>query len=188
MVDKMQSLNSDFTSEDYKDDNSSNSSIIPAGDLNLLDIVARILDKGMVINGDISIFIAGAELLTLRINLVIASLETAKRYGIQLPWENWNNGNVSFNRETGNLGTRDPPGTSSGYYTSGHPRGTLSNNLPQNYEFENAVKERANGKGRGRKGDNVNNATNGTRKGNERRVVRTNGVSGDKRTHNLQRR
>jgi hypothetical protein len=27
------------------------------------------------------------ELLSLKINLVIASLETAKRYGIRLPWE-----------------------------------------------------------------------------------------------------
>ena len=59
-------------------------------DLTLLDLVDRILDKGMVINGDITIAIAGADLLSLKINLVIASLETAKRYGIELPWEKWN--------------------------------------------------------------------------------------------------
>ncbi len=56
-------------------------------ELTVLDILDRILDKGVVINGDITIAIAGVDLLTLKINLVIASLETAKRYGIPLPWE-----------------------------------------------------------------------------------------------------
>jgi hypothetical protein len=31
--------------------------------------------------------IGKVELLSLKINLVIASLETAKRYGLRLPWE-----------------------------------------------------------------------------------------------------
>ena len=95
-MDKMQSLEaSDYSSSDpeestdYHDDTSSGLS--RSADFTLLDTIERILDKGLVINGDISIDIAGSELLSLRINLVIASLETAKRYGIQLPWENWNN-------------------------------------------------------------------------------------------------
>src|SRR5690606_42070372 len=87
MVDKMQSLDSDFATKDYKDDDSSNNSILPANDLNLLDAVARILDKSMVINGDISIAITRAYLLTLRTNLVIAFLDTYRRYGKQLPCE-----------------------------------------------------------------------------------------------------
>lgn len=56
-------------------------------ELTVLDLLDRILDKGMVINGDITLAIAGVDLLSLKINLVIASLETAKRYGIPLPWE-----------------------------------------------------------------------------------------------------
>ncbi|MEO9320962.1 MAG: gas vesicle protein [Nitrososphaera sp.] len=56
----------------------------------LLELIDKVLDKGLVINGDVTIALAGAELLSLRINLVIASLETAKRYGIELPWEKWN--------------------------------------------------------------------------------------------------
>jgi hypothetical protein len=56
-------------------------------DLSLVDLLDRILDKGVVINGDITILIGRVELLSLKINLVIASLETAKRYGITLPWE-----------------------------------------------------------------------------------------------------
>ena len=56
---------------------------------NVLDILDRILDKGIVINGEIIVSLMGSELLSLRINLVIASIETAKRYGIELPWEKW---------------------------------------------------------------------------------------------------
>jgi len=56
-------------------------------ELNLVDLLDRILDKGIVINGDITISVVGVDLLSLKINLVIASLETAKRYGLQLPWE-----------------------------------------------------------------------------------------------------
>jgi gas vesicle structural protein len=56
-------------------------------DLSLVDLLDRILDKGVVINGDITVTVGRVELLSLKINLVIASLETAKRYGIRLPWE-----------------------------------------------------------------------------------------------------
>lgn len=58
-------------------------------ELSLIDLLDRILDKGIVINGDITISIVGVDLLSLKINLVIASLETAKRYGVELPWEKW---------------------------------------------------------------------------------------------------
>jgi gas vesicle protein GvpA/GvpJ/GvpM family len=57
--------------------------------LTIVDLIDRILDKGVVITGDITISIVGVDLLSLKINLVIASLETAKRYGIKLPWEKW---------------------------------------------------------------------------------------------------
>lgn len=57
--------------------------------LSLIDLVDRILDKGLVINGDIVLSLAGTDVLSLKINLVIASLETARRYGIELPWEKW---------------------------------------------------------------------------------------------------
>jgi hypothetical protein len=63
-------------------------------DFSLLELIDRILDKGLVINGDITLSIAGTDFLSLKINLVIASLETAKRYGIELPWEKWENEKV----------------------------------------------------------------------------------------------
>ena len=52
-----------------------------------MDLLDRILDKGVIVNGDITVTIGKVELLSLKINLVIASLETAKRYGLRLPWE-----------------------------------------------------------------------------------------------------
>lgn len=57
--------------------------------LTIVDLIDRILDKGVVLTGDITVSIVGVDLLSLKINLVIASLETAKRYGIKLPWEKW---------------------------------------------------------------------------------------------------
>ena len=57
--------------------------------LNVVDAIDRILDKGIVINGEITVLLVGTEVLSLRVNLVIASIETAKRYGIELPWEKW---------------------------------------------------------------------------------------------------
>jgi hypothetical protein len=56
-------------------------------DLSLVDLLDRILEKGVVINGDITVSVGSVELLAIKVNLVIASLETAKRYGLTLPWE-----------------------------------------------------------------------------------------------------
>ena len=51
----------------------------------LADVIDRVLDKGLVINADISVSLAGVELLSIRIRAVIASLETAAKYGLALP-------------------------------------------------------------------------------------------------------
>jgi hypothetical protein len=67
----------------------SNRQELPTRQLSLFDLLDRILDKGVVISGDITVAFAGVDLLSLKVNLVIASLETAKRYGIELPWEKW---------------------------------------------------------------------------------------------------
>ena len=49
---------------------------------NLADILERVLDKGIVIAGDIQIRIADIELLTIRIRLLIASVDKAMEMGI----------------------------------------------------------------------------------------------------------
>lgn len=51
----------------------------------LLDAIDRVLDKGIVINADIAISIAGTELLNIRIRAAIASFETAAKYGMAFP-------------------------------------------------------------------------------------------------------
>lgn len=53
----------------------------------LADILERILDKGLVIVGDIKVNLTDVELLTIKIRLLIASVEKAKEIGIDW-WEN----------------------------------------------------------------------------------------------------
>lgn len=48
----------------------------------LADVLERILDKGIVIAGDIKIKLADIELLTIQIRLLIASVEKAKEMGM----------------------------------------------------------------------------------------------------------
>ncbi|MEW2806465.1 gas vesicle protein [Streptomyces massasporeus] len=56
----------------------------PSG--SLADLLERVLDKGIVIAGDIKIDLLDIELLTIRLRLFIASVETAKKAGIDW-WE-----------------------------------------------------------------------------------------------------
>jgi hypothetical protein len=53
---------------------------------NLGDILERVLDKGIVIAGDIQVNLLDIELLTIKLRLVIASLDTARQVGINW-WE-----------------------------------------------------------------------------------------------------
>lgn len=53
---------------------------------NLADILERVLDKGIVIAGDISISLVGVELLSIKIRLLIASVDKAAEIGINW-WE-----------------------------------------------------------------------------------------------------
>ena len=62
---------------------------------NLADLLERVLDKGIVIAGDIKVTLVGVELLTLQIRLVICSVDKAKEIGID--W--WSN-NPAFTNQT----------------------------------------------------------------------------------------
>lgn len=53
---------------------------------NLADILERVLDKGIVVAGDIRIQLADVELLDIKIRLLISSVEKAKELGITW-WE-----------------------------------------------------------------------------------------------------
>jgi predicted RNA-binding Zn-ribbon protein involved in translation (DUF1610 family) len=51
----------------------------------LVDLIDRILDKGLVINADITVSLVGVELLGIKIRAAIASFETAAKYGLDFP-------------------------------------------------------------------------------------------------------
>jgi hypothetical protein len=53
---------------------------------NLADILERVLDKGIVIAGDITISLVSVELLTIKLRLLIASVDKAQEMGINW-WE-----------------------------------------------------------------------------------------------------
>ncbi len=53
---------------------------------NLADILERVLDKGIVIAGDIKVQIADIDLLTIKIRLLVASVDKAMEMGINW-WE-----------------------------------------------------------------------------------------------------
>jgi len=56
-----------------------------AASATLVDVVDRVLDKGLVINADIAVSVAGVELLGIKIRAALASFETAAKYGLEFP-------------------------------------------------------------------------------------------------------
>jgi hypothetical protein len=58
----------------------------PTEQTNLADILERVLDKGIVIAGDIQINLLDIELLTIKLRLLIASVDRAREMGINW-WE-----------------------------------------------------------------------------------------------------
>lgn len=59
---------------------------------NILEILEKVLDKGIVIAGDIKIALADVELLTIKIRLVVASIDKAMEIGL-----NWWQDDPYFN-------------------------------------------------------------------------------------------
>lgn len=64
----------------------------------LADVLERVLDKGIVIAGDIQINLLDIELLTIKLRLVVASVDKAKEIGID-----WWESDPSLNRASREL-------------------------------------------------------------------------------------
>ena len=64
---------------------------------NLADILDRILDKGLVVAGDVRISLANVELLTIRIRLLVCSIDKAEQIGL-----NWWRYDPSLTKGDGN--------------------------------------------------------------------------------------
>lgn len=75
-----------------------------AGTTNLIDILDRILDKGLVIAGDIRVSLANVELLTVRIRLLICSVDKAEQIGM-----NWWKFDPNLTRHMAEKDTRRLP-------------------------------------------------------------------------------
>jgi len=52
----------------------------------LADVLERILDKGVVIAGDVQVSLVGIELLSIRLRLIVATVDKAREMGIDW-WE-----------------------------------------------------------------------------------------------------
>jgi hypothetical protein len=58
----------------------------PYGSTDVVEVLDRVLDKGLVVMGDISISVANLELLGLRLRLLLTSLDRAEELGVDLSW------------------------------------------------------------------------------------------------------
>lgn len=77
---------------------------------NLADILERVLDKGIVIAGDIRVNLLDIELLTIKIRLLVASVDKAREIGIDW-WEHdptLSSGQRDLNEENRRLRQRAP--------------------------------------------------------------------------------
>jgi hypothetical protein len=70
----------------------------PSQGNSLADILERVLDKGIVIAGDIQINLLDIELLTIKLRLVVASIDKAKEMGID-----WWESDPALSSQTGRL-------------------------------------------------------------------------------------
>jgi hypothetical protein len=56
--------------------------VTPSRSYGLVDVLDRVLDKGLVVVGDIKINLANVELLTIQIRLLICSIDKAEQIGL----------------------------------------------------------------------------------------------------------
>jgi hypothetical protein len=55
---------------------------LPAPSTTLVDILDRVLDKGLVVAGDIRVSLANVELLTIQVRLIVCSIDKAQEIGL----------------------------------------------------------------------------------------------------------
>ena len=71
----------------------------------LVDVLDRVLDKGLVIAGDIKVSLAEVELLTIRIRLLVCSLDKAQEIG--LDWWRYDRDLSPGSQRRSQLGTEE---------------------------------------------------------------------------------
>lgn len=83
----------------------SRSDLGPVRSQGLVDVLDRILDKGLVVAGDIRIRLADVELLTIQIRLLVCSVDKAEQIG--LDWWRDHSFLRDVNRGTGAIQSED---------------------------------------------------------------------------------
>jgi len=74
-----------------------------ANSTTLVDLLDRVLDKGLVVAGDVSVSLANVELLTIRIRLLVCSIDKAEQIGL-----NWWRSEPAFSgKKTDGVGAGD---------------------------------------------------------------------------------
>lgn len=63
-------------------DGSNRQLVNASGTTNLADLLERVLDKGIVIAGDITVSLGQIELLSIKLRLIVASIDKAQEIGI----------------------------------------------------------------------------------------------------------
>jgi len=53
----------------------------------LVDLLERVLDRGLIINADIIISLAGVPLIGVNLRAALAGMETMRRYGLMEEWD-----------------------------------------------------------------------------------------------------
>lgn len=99
-----------------------------SGTTNLVDILDRVLDKGLVIAGDVRISLANVELLTIRIRLLICSVDKAEQIGL-----NWWKYDPNLTAQVGaepprRMLPQPPPGAMGGTRTNTNSRTNTKKN------------------------------------------------------------
>ncbi|MGC2775956.1 MAG: gas vesicle protein GvpJ [Bradyrhizobium sp.] len=74
----------------------------PTGGDRLADILERVLDKGIVVAGDVTISLVGIELLNIKIRLIVATVDRAIELGI-----NWWEADPMLTTRTSELSTEN---------------------------------------------------------------------------------
>ncbi len=74
----------------------------------LVDLLERVLDKGLIVDADLIITLAGIPLLGVKLRAALAGMETMLKYGI---WEDWDKAQRA-------LASRDAPGDSTALHPS----------------------------------------------------------------------
>lgn len=61
---------------------SGSASVVESRSVSLVEVLDRVLDKGLVVAGDIRVSLANVELLTIQIRLLVCSIDKAEQIGM----------------------------------------------------------------------------------------------------------